>query len=261
LLGRLNFKDHDLLKTAGQQVAVFLVQQLAQEALAESRQFDAYSRLSAFLMHDLKNMISQQDLVVGNARRFRDRPEFIDDAIGTMDASVKRMRRLLDRFRGIAAPAQPSRIDLDALVRKVCEECADRQPAPVAEATSKLYVSMDRDKLAMALTHAIRNAQDATSPGGGIRVRVLATRERAVVEVSDTGSGMDEAFVRHQLFRPFASTKGARGMGIGAYQMRETVRAAGGDLEVESAVGKGTTMRFLLTVDVQLTARSAESVG
>jgi signal transduction histidine kinase len=50
-------------------------------------------------------------------------------------------------------------------------------------------------------------------------------------------------------------------MGIGAYQMRETVRAAGGDLEVESAVGKGTTMRFLLTVDVQLTARSAESVG
>jgi putative PEP-CTERM system histidine kinase len=261
LLGSLNFKDHDLLKTAGQQVAVFLVQQLAQEALAETRQFDAYSKLAAFLMHDLKNMISQQELVVGNARRFRDRPEFVDDAIGTMDASVKRMRRLLDRFRGIAAPAQPSRIDLDALVTNVCQECADRQPVPVVEAKSGLYVSMDRDKLAMALTHAIRNAQDATAANGRIAVSAFETGARAVVEVSDTGSGMDEAFVREQLFRPFASTKGARGMGIGAYQMRETVRTAGGDLEVQSVVGKGTTLRFLLPVDARASVRGRESVG
>jgi signal transduction histidine kinase len=206
-------------------------------------------------------MISQQELVVGNARRFRDRPEFVDDAIGTMDASVKRMRRLLDRFRGIAAPAQASRIDVDALVRKVCQDCADREPTPVAEASSGTYVSIDRDKLLMALTHAIRNAQDATLPTGTIGVSARAVGDRVIVEVRDTGSGMDEAFVRRQLFRPFSSTKGARGMGIGAYQMRETVRTAGGELEVESVVGKGTTMRFVLPVDERVSAPVRESVA
>jgi putative PEP-CTERM system histidine kinase len=257
LLGDLNFKDHDLLKTAGQQFAVFLMQQLAQEALAETRQFEAYSKLTAFLMHDLKNMISQQELIVGNARRFRDRPDFIDDAIGTMDSSVRRMRRLLERFRSMASAPQVSRIDLDLLIAQVCNECSDRQPAPVctvSSVSSGLHVAMDREKLAMALTHAIRNAQDATSAGGSIHVKALERGGGAAIEIRDTGSGMDTAFIRDQLFKPFASTKGARGMGIGAYQMRETLRAAGGSIEVESVVGQGTAVRFLIPIDMRLAA-------
>lgn len=261
LLGDLNFKDHDLLKTAGQQFAVFLMQQLSQAALTETRQFEAYSKLTAFLMHDLKNMISQQELVVGNARRFRDRPEFIDDAIGTMDSSVRRMRRLLERFRGMAAAPQVSRIDLDGLVAQVCKDCADREPAPACSAQSGLQVSMDREKLAMALTHAIRNAQDATPAGGWVRVATLERDGRAAIEIRDTGSGMDEGFIRDQLFRPFASTKGARGMGIGAYQMRETLRGAGGSIEVESAVGQGTSVRFLLPIDMRRVTAERQSVA
>jgi len=261
LLGDLNFKDHDLLKTAGQQVAVFLMQQRAQEALGQTRQFEAYSRLTAFLMHDLKNMISQQELVVGNARRFRDRPEFIDDAIGTMDSSVRRMRRLLERFRSMASAAQASRIDVATLVMQVCSDCEDREPVPTCSPASGLYVSMDRDRLAMALTHAIRNAQDATPREGVIRVSATTDGSRVFIEVVDSGSGMDEAFIRNKLFRPFVSTKGARGMGIGAYQMRETARAAGGDVEVVSAVGNGTTMRFILPADLSVARPTTQSVA
>jgi len=65
-----------------------------------------------------------------------------------------------------------------------------------------------------------------------------------VIEVSDNGCGMDEQFVRERLFRPFDTTKGSKGMGIGAYQTREFVRASGGDVQVHSQPGTGT--RFII---------------
>jgi signal transduction histidine kinase len=120
---------------------------------------------------------------------------------------------------------------------------------------------MDREKLAMAVNHAIRNAQDATPRDGSITVTVADDAGTAVIEIRDTGSGMDEAFVRDELFKPFSSTKGARGMGIGAYQMRETMRAVGGDIEVESGPGQGTNLRFLVPVDLSVTDSSAQSVA
>ena len=60
-LRSLNFDDHDILKTAARQVAAVLGQAIAQEKLAETRQFEALNRLSAFLMHDLKNIVAQQE--------------------------------------------------------------------------------------------------------------------------------------------------------------------------------------------------------
>ncbi len=64
----------------------------------------------------------------------------------------------------------------------------------------------------------------------------------------DNGSGMDEAFVRERLFKPFDSTKGTGGMGIGAYQIRETLRGIGGALDVHSEEGMGTTLTMSLRV-------------
>jgi signal transduction histidine kinase len=67
-----------------------------------------------------------------------------------------------------------------------------------------------------------------------------------VITVSDTGAGMDAVFIRDRLFRPFDSTKGDAGMGIGAFQARHIVRLAGGELEVTSQPGAGTTFAVRL---------------
>jgi putative PEP-CTERM system histidine kinase len=246
-LGRLSYEDHDLLRTAGQQVAIFLAQQRAQDELGETRQFQAFSKLTAFLMHDLKNMVAQHELVVGNARRFKRNPEFVDDAISTIETSVGRMRALLERLRAAGGAEHVSRVDLHKMIYEVCNACADRHPVPViASDAAVARASIDRDKLHMALVHAIRNAQDATDANGRIELRLKAVDGKAWIEVADTGVGMDAEFVRSQLFRPFESTKGAKGMGIGAYQIRETLRAAGGDVIVESEPGRGTTLRLYL---------------
>lgn len=245
-LPALNFEDHDLLKTAGKQVAAVLAQALAQEQLAETRQFEAMSRLTAFLMHDLKNIVAQQDLVVANAQRFRHRPEFIDDAIETVQASVQRMKKVLELLANTARTASPTgRVDVSKVLMEVRSQCADRMPIPEVELNAPAaWVIMDREQLASVLLHLVRNAQDATPPDGSIKIHVTRCRDAVEIVVADTGCGMSPDFVRDQLFRPFHSTKGAEGMGMGAYQVRHLVRLAGGDVDVTSEPGIGTTFRL-----------------
>jgi putative PEP-CTERM system histidine kinase len=247
-LGALNFEDHDILRTAGRQVAVVLAQALAQEQLAETRQFEAMNKLSAFLMHDLKNVIAQHELIISNSRRCRDKPEFMDDVVTTLRSGVARMRKLLDHLqRAVATQTTGHRADVSKVLAEVRSHCADREPVPqIPQIDGPVWVRIDMDSLASVLTHLIRNAQDATPPGGTVTVELAERPDELQITVRDTGCGMDEAFIRNRLFRPFDTTKGAKGMGIGAYQVREMVRAAGGEVEVSSALGVGTT--FVLRV-------------
>jgi len=243
----MNFEDHDILKTAGRQVAAVLAQALAQEKLAETRQFETMSKLSAFLMHDLKNVIAQQELVVSNAQRFRHRPDFFDDAMTTVRAGIDRLNRILCHLNGASRPEPGTRADVAKVLADVRRHCSDRKPVPELELPpTAVWVSMNREKLTSALTHIVRNAQDATPADGTIRISLTEHGDEAIVAVADTGCGMDPAFVRERLFRPFDTTKGFKGMGMGAYQARDLVRAAGGDIEVSSELNRGTVFTLRL---------------
>lgn len=246
--GALNYEDHDLLKTAGRQVAVFLAEELTRDALAETRQFEAFNRTTAFLMHDLKNLMAQQALIVQNAPRHRDKPGFIDDALRTIERSVARMRKILEQLQQApsAGDSASTRVNLTPILEEVVAAAADRQPLPTLEIERYCEVRGDRDRLSMAVTHAVRNAQEATPSHGEVRVRLYARGSDVVVEVADTGGGMDETFIRERLFRPFDTTKGASGMGIGAYQIREYLQSLGGHVEVDSSPGAGTRMRLVI---------------
>lgn len=243
----LNYEDHDLLKTAGKQVASFLVQARDSEKLAEARQFEAYNRFTAFVMHDLKNAIAQQSLVVDNAERHKHNPEFIDDAIETIRGGVRRMRRVLRYLQQRPLEEPRQRVELTKLLLTVASECSDRQPSPrVSCPDFPVFIRADRERLQLALVHAVRNAQDASERDGEIALELPVTDSSVDIIIRDSGRGMDPVFVRDRLFRPFDSTKGADGMGIGAYQLRETVRWIHGDLSVESAPGEGTTITITL---------------
>ncbi|HKT17608.1 MAG TPA: ATP-binding protein, partial [Stellaceae bacterium] len=106
-------------------------------------------------------------------------------------------------------------------------------------------VAAEHERLKTVLGHLIQNAVDAAGPEGNVAVRVLTKPDTAVVEISDNGPGMDATFVRDRLFRPFDSTK-TTGYGIGVYESREYARSLGGFIEVDTAPGKGTTMRLCL---------------
>ena len=241
---RLSWEELDLLHAAGRQVASFLAFEQAAERLAEAHQFEALNRLSAVLMHDLRHLIAQQALVVQNAARHRGNPEFFDDAILTIDNSVKRMTRLMDELRSGMVTEQSQRVELADACAEAIHRCAGGTPRPLLEVRARADVVLNRERLLQVLEHLIRNAQDATAASGSVTVLVHRAGQYGIIEVADTGCGMDAAFIRERLFRPFQTTKGERGFGIGAYQTREFVRTCGGTVEVESAPGRGT--RFIL---------------
>ena len=244
---RLNYEDRDLLKTVGNHVAVHLAQARSDGLLAEARQFEAYNRLMAFLMHDLNNLIAQQSLLVDNAEKHKRNPEFVDDAISTIAGSVERMKRIMRQLKTGGSESRPKLTELKFIVSAAVDRCSAREPIPTLNLNGvDACVVVDADEFTMVLVHLVGNAQDACTQNGAVEVRLHRFGGMASVTIADTGAGMSPDFVRDRLFRPFDSTKGSRGMGIGAYQAREFARKLGGDLKVDSEVSKGTTMTMTL---------------
>ena len=242
----LTYEDRDLLKTVGRHVATHIAQQDASRKLSESRQFEAYNRLTAFMMHDLKNSVAQLKLIVENSARHKRNPDFIDDAIATISNTVERMSRLIDQLRGSNQREGLEVVDLAAVAYEAAARCQGRTPRASVRCNSPARVRANKERLTSVIEHVIRNAQDATSESGSIDIHVTGTGPKAKLTVVDSGSGMTGDFVRDRLFRPFDSTKGPKGMGIGAYQVREYVHQLGGSVEVQSSPGQGT--RFSITL-------------
>jgi putative PEP-CTERM system histidine kinase len=243
----LTYEDRDLLMTMGRHVATHLAQQEANRKLAENRQFETYSRLTAFMMHDLKNSAAQLRLVVSNAVKFRHQPEFVDDAMATIDNAAQRMTRLLDQLRLGAAAAVRRPVKLHDMVVAALARCAANTPVPVLISPSlDVVVEADQEHLTSVIEHVVRNAQDATPSDGTVSVDVSQEGSHVTIIVADTGGGMEPDFLRDRLFRPFDTTKGAAGMGIGAHQAREYVCSLGGHVDVQSSPGRGT--RFAITL-------------
>jgi len=244
----LMWENLELLRTAARQAASYLAFDEAARALAEAQQFEGFNRLSAFVVHDLKNLVAQLSLVTRNAERHKGNPEFVEDALQTVRNAVERMTRLLAQLRAAAPSGRDDRIELRELLRDVVREHGRRAPVPELSVSDQgeVQVSADRDRLRSALGNLVQNAQDATEKSGRVTVSLSTDRDWVIVEIADTGCGMDESFVRERLFRPFDSTKGLAGMGIGAYECREFVNGLGGRVEVESRLGLGTTFRLFL---------------
>ena len=245
-----NWEDCDLLKTAGRQAASHLAQLEAARALADARQFELCSRLSTYVMHDLKNLVAQLSLVVTNAAKHKHNPQFMEDAIRTVEHSVDKMNRLMAHLRsGGTDNRQMVSVDLCDLLHEAARTMANGRPAPSVDCQAKgIAARANRDRFAAIIGHLVRNAQDATADDGRIIMRLFKHEDWAVIEVQDTGCGMDPVFIRERLFRPFETTKGKSGMGIGVYETREFVRALGGDIEVISRVGEGTTFRLRVPI-------------
>ena len=243
----LTFEDRDLLKTAARHVATHLAQHDSERRLAEGREFAAFSKLSAFMMHDLKNAVAQLELIVTNAERHKHNPAFIDDVIETVEGTARRISRLVDSLgqRQVTEDAEP--IDLTDLVRSAVDAASAQQPHPRMSLDGCApRVLAGRERLRNVLEHVIRNAQEATTATGHVDVSLRSLDGCAIIEVRDDGAGMTPEFLRDRLFRPFDSTKGSKGMGIGAYQAREYVQSLQGSIDVESDPGRGTRFRISL---------------
>ncbi len=246
-----NWEDIDLLKTAGRQIAIHLAQETSSMALVEARQFEAFNRFSAYVVHDLKNLVSQLALVVKNAEKHKHNPEFMDDAIRTVDNSVLRMNKLLAQLRSDAMDhTLKDRIEINQSLQLVVQEKSQALPIPRIHSTvNKVYIKGDEARFIIIIGHLVQNAQDATANDGEINIQLGVEEKNVRLVIEDTGNGMDEIFIKERLFKPFDTTKGLTGMGIGAHESREFITELGGSMTVESEVGIGTRFILILPMD------------
>ncbi|MCX8004989.1 MAG: ATP-binding protein, partial [Burkholderiaceae bacterium] len=226
--------------------------------LLEARKFDAFNRLSAFVVHDLKNIVTQLQLLLRNAERHRDKPEFRRDMLATIENAVARMNQLMMQLRAGTTPIESRQpVDLASVVRRCL---ASRAVSPVAiEQDLELGVAVlgHPERLERVVGHLVQNALEAVRDNPRVRVRVFRELGEGVVEVSDNGVGMTSEFVHERLFRPFQTTK-SMGMGIGAYESRQYVASLGGRIDVESRPGAGTTMRVRLPLATDAVAEQRQ---
>ncbi|MEH6625349.1 MAG: XrtA/PEP-CTERM system histidine kinase PrsK [Motiliproteus sp.] len=243
----VNWEDRDLLKALGGHLAALLALRSANEALTESRQFEAFNRLSAFVVHDLKNVIAQLSLVVTNAERHKHNPEFIEDALDTLANAVNRMNRLLSQLRQQSELNKNSEVVESIEVIKGVER-NQREQRPSLQLREGLggKIQVERERMVSVLCHLVQNAQEATDDDGTVELTIESDDRNLIFVVRDTGTGMDEDFIRDRLFKPFDTTKGRAGMGIGVYEAQQTVIGWGGQIDVKSRVGEGTVFKVVL---------------
>lgn len=245
----LNWEVTDLLKTAAAQAASFLAQMQATEALLESRKFDAFNRMSAFVVHDLKNIVTQLSLMVKNAKRLQHNPEFQADMLMTVENSLERMKQLMMQLREGAAPSGGAAgVDLGAIAQEWARSAESRGRTVRLDLQPDVFTRGHPERLKRVVGHLIQNALDATEQRGhDVWVKSHRFGSHASLQVGDNGVGMSEEFLQTRLFKPFQTTKTA-GMGIGAYESLQYIQELGGKMTVESKEGEGTLVTLLLPV-------------
>jgi putative PEP-CTERM system histidine kinase len=242
----LNWEVTDLLKTAGRQAASLLALMQSTEALLEARKFQAFSRMSAFVVHDLKNIVTQLSLMVKNAKRLGHNPEFQADMLMTVENSLERMRQLMLQLREGAAPGGSAvRVDLHRIAQALAAAATRRGRTLDLRPSERVAARGHVDRLERVIGHLVNNAFDATEPGQSVWIQIERFGSFVRVEVGDNGLGMSAEFVQNRLFKPFQTTKVA-GMGIGAYESFQYVQELGGKVQVDSEEGRGTVVRLLL---------------
>jgi putative PEP-CTERM system histidine kinase len=245
---KLIYDDYDLMKVMARQAAQAIANLRLSEEIMEMRAVAAVSRISTFVIHDLKNLTTSLSLVVENAEEHIGNPDFQQDAIRTIGNTLSKMKRLMQRLKSIPEKIslEISLEDVDLLSRETVAELAQQKSGMRIECNgSPVFCSVDREEMRKVIVNLVQNALEANNEYGSVQVTTCRENGSVCIRISDNGCGMTKDFLKQQLFKPFSTTK-QNGLGIGLYQCKQIVEAHGGKIEVTSEVGKGTVFKICL---------------
>jgi putative PEP-CTERM system histidine kinase len=245
--------DFDLLKTIADQTASMVLNLQLAEHLREAKEAEAFQTISAFMMHDLKNLASSLSMTIQNLPVHFENPDFRKDAIKVMEQGVTRINRMCNQLSTLGKKIGLNLVetDLNQLVQNSAhclngsskvKLVTDLQPIP--------RLKVDAEQIQKVMTNLILNANEAVGSSGEICVATGQKDGWAIFSVTDNGCGISKEFVERSLFRPFKTTK-KNGIGIGLYQSKMIVEAHQGRIEVESEQGRGSVFRVMLPLKTE----------
>jgi putative PEP-CTERM system histidine kinase len=250
---RFTYEDYNLMKTFARQAVLSLLNMRLSEELAETREIAAVAKISSFVVHDLKNLVSTLSLLLSNAEQYMGDPGFQEDMIETMRNTLGKMQGLMQRLRGMPKKLEMKReqTDIAFLVREIVEDVRRTKPrTEILHRGCSVDAAVDVEEMKKVVLNLLLNALDASGDTGTVSVTTGRNGRSLYVKVEDGGCGMTQEFMNDDLFKPFRSTK-KRGLGIGLYQCKQIVEAHHGSIGVESASGKGA----IFTVSLPLADR------
>lgn len=241
----LTYEDYDLMKMLARQATSVLLGLKLSAQLSSAQEMAALGKVSTFVIHDLKNHVSNLSLMVDNAREHMANPEFQADMRETLEETVGKIKNLIARLQNIREKKVLNRgpCDLTEVVRRGAKASGMASDMVVG---ASVPADIDAEEIEKVVHNLVLNAREAGTQEthGSLTVRV-GQDDMAFFEVADQGCGMSEEFIRNRLFQPFQTTK-AKGFGIGLYQCRQIVEAHGGQIEVSSKTGQGSTFKVRL---------------
>ena len=245
----LTFEESELIKTISGQAAAALLGMRLSERLRQTKELEAFQTMSAFFMHDLKNLASKLSLVTQNLPLHIDNPEFRTDALKTISQSVSKINKMSSRLSLLSQKIDLSfrETNINDLITAAIYDAKEYVKAQVRQNFDKNMplLPIDQEQMHKVLENLLMNAYDATGNDGQISVATSSQDNWVEISVSDTGCGISKEFMERNLFRPFQTTK-KQGMGIGLYHCKTIIDAHGGKLNVESEEGKGSVFKILL---------------
>lgn len=242
-------EDKQLLDLLGNAISISLYCSYLQQHILESRQMESIYRLASFMTHDLRNAISSLTLLTQNAKSHLEKKDFRVDFIAALSRVSEEMQSLVQKLSSVktggelqhCAECDPAELIYEVLADLPVPETvtleADIAPLPRAV--------WDKGQIRVVLRNLLINALEAMPDGGKLAIRASQDHAEISIAVSDTGGGMSQDFIQHRLFKPNQTTK-AKGLGIGLYQSREIILAHGGNVQVKSQLGEGTTLEVIL---------------
>lgn len=249
---QLGIEDHDLLNTIAHHVALSLSLKKTDAELQQAERFKEVNQITAFLMHDLKTVLSQLTLLVENGKVHRNNPAFIDDMFNTIEHVSQKMQRLVQQLKQPGQQFEQHDINLVDVIKDIFttyeKHVIDLDFINQHDLHPVLHCN--RENLTSAIKHIVQNALESCGKKGRVILQLSSQGPSLIfLKIMDNGSGMTKEFISERLFQPFDSTKGVSGMGVGVYQSREFLRSIKGDLSVVSSPGEGST--FTMTIPVK----------
>jgi signal transduction histidine kinase len=230
----------------------------AEQALRQRDRLAAMGELASTVAHEVRNPLNA---IAMSARRLRrelprgpdasdEQRQDYDELLGVLEGETRRIDRKVQEFLAFARPPRldVQRTDLRALVAAIAESAkaqgAARGVTVEADVSGAGWAEVDAEQIRQVLDNLVRNALDAMPGGGRLTLRAKSSAREHVVEVADTGAGIDAA-VLPRIFDLYFTTK-PEGTGVGLAVTHQAVTAHGGAIEVDSRPGAGTRMTVRL---------------
>jgi len=250
-----NYEDYDLMKTIARQASQAILHQRLSEQIMQAREMEAIGNVATFVVHDLKNLVATLSLIVDNAGKYMQNPDFQKDMLASLGNTAERMRILIGRLKNLGDKnlLNLSPVDLLDVTARTAQMVATGR---ITVSGSPVRIIADGEEIQKVVINLLINAVEASAPEQPILAEVGNDGGVPFIRISDQGCGMSDQYIRTNLFKPFTTSK-KQGLGIGLYQCRKIVESHGGRIEVSSQEGSGSVFTVWLPGETEM--RPADS--